>query len=367
MTNRTSTILAKLPLWSVLALIVVGCSEEAPVAKVDVIQPVKTYVITDAGRTSERKFPGVIDANQKVNLSFRVSGELKSLPIKESDLVKKGDIIAQLDQTDYKIVISDRMASYKEAEANYNRGAQLLPQGHISKNDYGRLEASYKSAEAALTDARQQLAYTTLKAPFSGRIAKRLVQNFEDVQTKQAIVELQDLSSLEVKIDIPENHIKRIRNESKPEIYASFAAAPDKKFPLTIKEFSTVADPQTQTFRATLGMEKPESITVFPGMTTSVTISVTDKNDNQQARYQIPLTAVAGNTNNQSQVWIVDETSMTVAPRVIEVGTMQGAYIEAISGIEPGERIVVAGISFLSEGLKVQIAAETEQAEPLSE
>lgn len=367
MTNRISTTLAKLPLWSALALVVMGCSEEAPIAKTEVVQPVKTYVITDAGRVSERKFPGVIDANQKVNLSFRVSGELISLPVKESDLVEKGDVIAQLDQTDYKIVISDRMASYKEAKANYDRGVQLLPQGHISKNDFGRLEAAYKSAEAALTDARQQLAYTTLKAPFSGQIAKRLVENFEEIQNKQAIVELQDLSSLEVKIDIPENHIKGVRRDNTPEVYATFASEPDKHFPLTIKEFSTVADPQTQTFRATLGMKKPESITVFPGMTTSVTLKVTEQNNNLPTSYQVPLTAVAGNTNNQSQVWIVDETTLTVAPRVIEVGTMQGAYIDVVSGIEPGERIVVAGVSFLSEGLKVQIAAETEQAEPLTE
>ncbi|MEH6471884.1 MAG: efflux RND transporter periplasmic adaptor subunit [Halopseudomonas sp.] len=348
--------------------ILFGCSEQEAEVQVEIVQPVKTFVVGSSGSTSIRQFPGVIGANQKVDLAFRVSGKLKTLPAREGVFVEKGQVIGQLDPTDYKIVVSDRQASHQEAKANFERGAQLLPKGHISKKDYDGLDASFKSATAALTDARQQLAYTTLKAPFAGQVAKRMVENFEEVQAKQAVIELQDTSSLEVKIDLPEGVVKRIKiGGVKPTIYALFSVAPDKQFPLTIKEFATVADPQTQTFRLTLGMDSPSSITVLPGMTTSVIIDETNVMLDSSTSFVIPLSAVAGDITLQPQVWVVDEASMTVLPRSVRVGALQGLSVEIKEGLQPGDRIVVAGVSFLSEGLKVLLAPDVEQAEPLLE
>jgi RND family efflux transporter MFP subunit len=352
-----------------VAITLPGCSEQEKEPQAEIVRPVKTIVAGAADDSATiRQFPGRVDANQKVDLAFRVSGKLQSLPVREGDLVDKGQVIAELDPTDFKITLSDRRASHQEAKANFKRAAQLLPKGHISKTDYDRLEAAYKNTRAALDDARQQLNYTSLKAPFAGRVAQRLVQNFEEVQNKETIIELQDISSLEVKIDLPEGDIKRLRKDGvRPVLFARFDAAPDQQFPLTVKEFATVADPQTQTFRITLSMESPTSLNVLPGMTTSVLVDFTNILAAEAGVFTVPVTAVASDINGQPQVWVVDETTMTVAPRAVQVGPMRGASIEVRSGVQPGERLVVAGVSFLTKGQQVRLAPQVEQAEPLDE
>ncbi len=350
-----------------LAVALLGCGEAPQPVSKEVVRPAKTLVIGAVEGTSIRNVPGVIDANQRAQLSFRVAGKLHELPVRESEMVNKDQVIAKLDPTDFEIVLSSRLATYQESKANFERAEKLLPKGHISKSDYDRLDAAYKNASAALADARQQLAYTTLKAPFAGQVAKRVVENFEEVQAKQVIVELQDTSSLEVLIDLPERDVKRIRDYgSKPELFAHFNAAPEQPFPLTVKEYATVADPQTQTFRVTLAMENPSTIRVLPGMTTSVSVHFA-AGSNGSAEFLIPVSAVASDIHSAPMVWLVDESSMTVTARPIKVGQMQGASIQVFEGIQPGDRVVVAGVAFLTEGQQVRLAAEVEQAEPLAE
>ncbi|RRJ83486.1 efflux RND transporter periplasmic adaptor subunit [Aestuariirhabdus litorea] len=323
-------------------------------------------VVSSPETASVRVFPGVIDANQKVELAFRVSGKLKSLPVREGEVVTEGQVIAQLDPADYQIVERDRKARYQEAKANFDRAAQLLPQGYISKADYDRLEATFKSADAALSEARQNLEYTTLKAPFSGRVAKRLVENFQEVQAKQTIVELQDTSSLEVKIDIPESDVKRMREDSvRPVLVARFGPSQDQNFALKVKEYSTVADTKTQTFRVTLSMDSPTSFTVLPGMTTSVVMHTSLGDLTGIASYLIPLDAVHGDIKLDPQVWVVDASTMTLKGVPVKVGAMHDNSIEVVEGLQEGDRIVTAGVAFLTEGQKVRLMKEIEQAEPM--
>ncbi|WP_426415619.1 efflux RND transporter periplasmic adaptor subunit [Aestuariirhabdus sp. LZHN29] len=349
----------------VLPLLISGCSKEEKVAAPEAVRPVKTLVVSSPETANVRVFPGVIDANQKVDLSFRVAGKLKTLPVREGDRVEKGQVIATLAPTDFEIVQRDRQARYQEAKANFERAAQLLPQGHISKADYDRLESTYKSADAALAEARQDLAYTTLKAPFSGRIALRMVQNFEEVQAKQAIIELQDTSALEVKVDIPESDVRRMReNGERPSLRAIFGPGEDQKFALKVKEYATVADAKTQTFRVTLAMETPTTFTVLPGMTTSVEMRMRRGSMSGDARFKLPLSAVRGDIKLSPQVWVVNPDDMTVASQTIEVGSMSGTSIDVVGGLNEGDRVVVAGVAFLDEGQKVRLLPDVEQADP---
>ncbi|MCL6414333.1 efflux RND transporter periplasmic adaptor subunit [Aestuariirhabdus sp. Z084] len=354
--------------WAVavsLPLLLIGCGKEEQAAAPEVIRPVKTVVVTSPETANVRVFPGVIDAAQKVDSSFRISGKLQELLVREGDQIEKGQVIAKLDPTDYQITERDRQARYQEAKANFERAAQLLPQGHISKADYDRLDATYKSADAALAEARQDLAYTTLLAPFSGRVAQRLVENFQEIQAKQPIIELQDTSSLEVKVDIPEGDIKRLRADgATPTLEARFGPADDQIFPLEIKEYSTVADAKTQTFRVTLAMETPSNFTVLPGMTTSVLMNMNIATG--KGRFVIPVSAVRGDVSLQPEVWIVqgEEGDMSVTSRMIEVSTMSSIDIGVLKGLNEGDRIVTAGVAFLVEGQKVRLLEEIEQAEP---
>ena len=352
-----------------------GCTEEAPTQTEPVARPVKTMVIAGVDAAGARSFPARIAAAQRADLAFRVPGTVKELPVKEGDRLKEGGLVARLDPTDYQIVVDDRQATFDKTDKNYERGKELVGSGAISRSDFDRLEAEFKNAQAALSAATQDLAYTELKAPFEGIIATRLVDQFEEVQAKQAIAVLQNIEMLEVKFDVPESIIRSIRAGEKVQsmdardrvkVFASFQDQPGREYPLTFKEIATKADAQTQTFEATYLMKQWEKGTVLPGMTASVTVDFSGFID-RGISFTVPISAVVGDYKLDPRVWTVDEASMTVSPRPVKVGRLLGDGIEVLEGLEPGALIVTAGTPFLVEGMQVRLMPELEQAEPRPE
>jgi len=351
-----------------------GCSEEpAPVAE-ETTRPVRTTLIEAPETGGMRNFPARIDANRRAELAFRVPGKVQELLVKEGDQVTEGQEVAKLDPTDFQIVVDDRQATFSKASKNFKRGAELIKNGNISQVDYDRLEAEFKSARAALNTARQDLAYTSLKAPFTGSIAKRHIQRFEEVLAKQSVLSLQNVQVLEVKFNMPESIVRGLRAEEagvdrardRVRILATFKNLPGKEIPLSFKEVATKADAKTQTFEVTYTMEQLVDATILPGMTATVTADFSEF-ETQVEIFTVPVSAVVGDFKLDPRVWTVDMPSMAVNPQPVKVGRMLGDRIEVLDGLEPGNRIVTAGTPFLVEGMKVTLMPELEQAEPRSD
>jgi RND family efflux transporter MFP subunit len=253
-----------------------ACSAEEPPSPPPAVRPVKTLLIDAPDVGGTRTFPGRIAAARRAELAFRVPGKLQEIPVVEGQEVKQGDLVAGLDPTDYQITFNDRKATFERSRADYERGQKLVEQGTISRRDFDALTANFKSSEAALQQAQQDLIYTKLIAPFDGIIVRRLIDNFEEIPAREPVLVINDISSLEVKIDIPEGLMQRLRRREQgdpgqPEarVFAIFDAAPGQQYPLEFKEVAARADPQTQTFEVTLTMPPPEGLNVLSGMTTS--------------------------------------------------------------------------------------------------
>lgn len=351
----------------------IGCNKKQETEQTEEIRPVKTMLVQSPDHGGVRQFPGRVDASRKAELAFRVAGKVQELLVKEGDLVKKDDVIAKLDPTDFEIAVKDKMASFTRTRKDYIRGKELVKDGNISKMDFDRLEAAFLSAQAELRLVEQQLEYTQLKVPFDGTIARRYIQSFEEVQAKQVIVTLNDNEILEVKFDIPENLILNIQREEgifnveesrakyQIPVTATFQSERDKEYKLTFKELSTKADEKTQTFSATYTMPKPESIILLPGMTASVKIDLS-KFMSRTDSFYLPVSAVVADVKMQGTVWLVDEKTMTVQSKNVKVGTMKGNFIQITEGLKEGQRVVVAGVPFLYEDLKVRLMKQPEQA-----
>ena len=339
-------------------LLLAGCSkEEAPVES-KAPRPVKTMVLEASGATGMRQYPGRVRAASRADLSFEVAGKLIELPVKEGQVVEEGELIARLDDRDLSANLKSAQAEADNAAANFARGAKLVKDGFISKTDFDPLTSKRDVTAAELVKAIKAVEDTRLLAPFSGRVASRLVENFQDVQAKQAIVRLQDIEQLEVVVDIPENRAIRIRDEGRQaaKVHAVFEAAPDREFPLTIKEFSTEANPETQTFEVVLAMPQPEGLLLLPGMTAMVWAESTEAGQGGAAdTFAIPATALYADDTGKPHVWVVDTQSNTVAKRAVETGELGGtASIRVTSGLRAGEMIAVSAVSRLREGMEIR-------------
>jgi RND family efflux transporter MFP subunit len=349
----------------ILCLILSGCGETPAPEAAEIARPVKSFLIQAGSASEHHAFPARIGAGRRAALSFRIAGVLKQLPVKEGDLVEPGQLLAELDPTDLQIVYADHQARFETARRNFNRARDLIEQGNISQMDFDKLETEYKSAEAALKAARQNLDHTRLTAPFSGRIARRYSENFEEVQAKQPVLDLQDISELEVNFDVPENLLRGLKvkgeEQDKTSVTVSFTDIPGKRFPLTFREISTQADEKTQTFQVTYVMSRVESTNILPGMTATANVEIHRFND-KASLHTVPASAIVGDYKLDPQAWVIDEQSMTVKPRAVKVGRLSGESIEVLEGLQEGDRIVTAGTPFLVEGMPVRLMPEREQA-----
>jgi RND family efflux transporter MFP subunit len=352
-----------------------GCGGDLEVQGPPPVRPVKIFTVAGSGSDALRRFPGTIDASQRADVGFRVGGRLQKLLVAEGDSVSEGDVLAELDPTDFNIVLQDRQATFDNAEQNFTRAKELIVDGNISRMDYDRMEANFRTSRAALTQARQDLEYTQLRAPFSGRIAQRDVENFEEVLAKQTVFRLQNVAELDVRIDMPESLVRSFRgnrehdihspSESRDEIkaYAQFEGRPNSRFDLQIKEVATKADAQTQTFRVTFTMPSPKDFTVLPGMTANVAVDFGAMIESEAVKW-VPVHAVQADSGLEPRVWVLDSDSMTVSSHPVTIGRMSGNRIEVSSGLKGGEEIVTVGAHYLAEGMSVTRMKLTEQAVP---
>ena len=341
-------------LTALLALAACGGEEEAT-QEVPVVRPVKTITLSgDQG--GGRSFPGKVQGSQRVNLSFRVQGPLIEFPVNEGDEVQKGQLLAKLDPRDYQIAYDEAYALYVEAVADYNRYRDLYERDAVPVADLDVRRAKRDTAKAKLYYAKANLDYTTLKAPFSGYVGAKYVQNFQEVRALENILSLQDLTKVEIVIDLPENILSSVKLGDIVKLYATFRTAPGEEFPLTVKEISAQADPRTQTYRATLSMEQPGTIRVLPGMTAQVHASTKTSQSTNGQYFIIPAIAVVPGDGAGQFVWVVDQNDLTVQKRKVTVGSVTGERdIEILGGLKPGDMIVVSGITQLKEGMQVTL------------
>lgn len=215
--------------------------------------------------------------------------------------------------------------------------------------------------------------YTTLKAPFDGNIAARLVEKFEEVRAKQVVLELRDTEQLDIIFNAPENLVRSLNTElnadgspqkisNRIKVLVRFSED-GKSYPATFKEVTTRADPKTQTFKVTYTLPTPGDLHVLPGMTAQVSVDLSHFSANNNSTYNIPLDALTANKKMQPGVWLVNPETMKVSFQAVKTGHMQATSVQILSGLEPKDIIVSAGSSYLSEGMQVRPMARKEQAE----
>ncbi|GAA3909798.1 efflux RND transporter periplasmic adaptor subunit [Litoribacillus peritrichatus] len=336
-----------------------GCEQEIPQHK-EIVRPAKLLLLGEANTSSIRNFPATIEASDQSILGFRVAGKLVKLPVKAGQKVEKGQLLAQLDTTDFQLQVDDRKAKFDLAKIDYLRFKKMLEKKVIAVSTVDQKKASYLSAKSALDLAKQDLAYTKLVAPFSGIVSKTLVENHENVQAKQVILHLQSDNTITISFQLPESVLAQLNTNAKdyqPTI--TFDSNPGKSYLAYYKEHSTEADPQTLSYEVKLEMDMPADFNVLPGMTANVAMDMRIMSTAASPDYQIPVSAVFSSDNQDSDskvrnVWKIDPETYTAHLAEIKIGQLSSAGIEVYGGLSPGDIIVTAGVTNLREGMKVR-------------
>lgn len=345
-----------LPLLA-LNLVLSGCDSNTHIEDTGpTLRPVRTLIVEQAESGPYKEFTAVVDASQKVDLAFKISGRIIDMPTKAGDEVTKGQLVARLDDTDIKVELAEAQSSYDKALSDFNRGKDLITSRSISQSDFDQLQAQFNSASAQLQSANNKLDYTHLTASFDGVIALRYVENFQEINAQAPVVALHDLGNINFKVDIPESIIINVKpNSIPPKVTASFESIPDQTFDLAFKEVSTQADEVTKTYQVTFTMPNSDSHTILPGMSARVRVMRPDLGG-PTANYYVPDHAVLKDASG-NYVFTVASTEPgkgIISRQNVVVGNITAWGIEIFSGLEHGQHLVTAGMSKVSDGMIVK-------------
>ncbi len=341
-----------------------GCAREEPLPPP--VRPVVTQIVEEPGGMRERTFSGTAKAAVETRLSFRVSGELRELPLKTGQRVKKGDLIARLDVTDFQLQVNQleaqlaqSQAGLNEATADYERNRALYEAESVSKSDLDRARAAFESAAAqhdatgqSLKLARQQFGYCTLLAPVNGSVATVPIENHQTVQAGAVVATLTSGDEMELEVGIPESLISSLQAGDAAEI--TFDSFQDRRFASTVSEVGVDVD-ASSTYPVTLRL-LDQSREIRPGMVGAATFTFSDGPDAQAM--VVPSVAVVGRGEDERFVWVYQPETSTVVRRDVRVGALTSRGLQILAGLQPGDRIVTRGVHRIEEGTNVRLLEE---------
>ena len=350
--------------WIITGLIALlgACGQEKPVEQVEVARPIKFISIGEIEGTQTLEVPGSVSAAQSAELSFEVSGRMQARMVEEGQLVDAGEVVAKLDARDYVAQRDAARARRDTAAADYERYRKAFESNAVTEQTVSRAKGQLDITQAEFDVAAKALQDTELRAPFGGRIAKRLVDDFANVRPKQSVMVLQDESSLELRVAVSERDwirgnsnipVAELTRRINPRV--EIASIRGRFFPAYVKELSNSADPVTRTYEASFGFESPADLNVSPGMTGKVIVDLFSESAARGgALVTVPSNAVVADEDSNPYVWVIDPLTMRVARRPVEPGELSGGVLFILSGLSGGDLVVVSGVNSLTDGMLVR-------------
>jgi RND family efflux transporter MFP subunit len=335
----------------VSACLLASACEEPPVRE-EVERAIRAVRVVDAEGLGSRSFPCRAEPIQQVNIAFEVPGRLIERPVSVGAEVAVGDLLARLDPSDFQNSLNQAEARANQTRAMRDRVAEARQTGAVSEQELTNAQADLDAAASEVEIRAKALADTQLVTPFEGMIVATYVQNFQNVQAKQPVMRVVDISSIECVINIPETLISAVPYIR--DIQVRFDAFPNHQIEAAISEIGREASEITRTFPITLVMDQPDDIEILPGMAGRATGHVVLPEDPAGAGYDVPMSALFSDDGERSLVWVIDQQSGTASKREVEK-LAPGPTGMRIRGVAPGEWVAITAVHFLREGQRVRL------------
>ena len=328
----------------------------------EIIRPVKIQEINSIQDGSFNiDFPAQISPTQKTILAFKYAGKIKSINFESGDFVKKGQVIATIDDSDYKVNLEAFSKKYEaanavvqNAEAQFYRAEKLYKGGAMPKKDYDNAVmqknvaiSTLKEASAGLENARNTLNDTKIIAPYDGYIDKKIVEVGAIVPEGGPVVSYISNDITDIFVNASLKDIEYIKNASDINFKDN---STEKIYTLKIKSIAQNPDSINLTYPVTftfLNLEKDEKF--LSGQTGTVTISV---KNSENPEILIPLNALF--EDNGSNVYLFKNG--IAVKTAVEIGELRETNkISIVKGLKIGDKVIVAGVSKLVDGDKVKL------------
>jgi len=351
-----------------IAAILAGCSKPPPA---EPLRAVRTAEIRyDKAQETDRYF-GSVQARYEVDQALRVGGKIVARKVDVGQKVRQGDVLAVLDDTDYKLAVQAAQqqlvaaeAQARQAQSDRQRLDALKGDGSVSPSDDEKAQSNAQTTRAVaeadakkLELARNRLEYTTLRASQDGVITSVKFEAGQVVAEGQPIVSIAKDVEPEIVVNVPEDRLSAFKAAR---YKATLTSAPDEAFDVVLRELSPQAAAATRTFRARLKPVNPRALPL--GASARL---VVDRPASEAPAAAIPAAAIT-QEKGRPAVWIVRREGNESVGTVSLVGVAVLGYRNdnvLVSGPKAGEQVVTAGVQKMAPGLRVALSGAANDVE----
>ena len=347
------------------ALILISCGAEEKKEETT-LRPVKYMEIGFLGGEESRTFSGTARTDKIINLSFRNSGIITQFDLKLGQKVKKGQLLAKLDNVQSRLAYEQSITQLNSAASQvntaklslnrvrtlYEKGSTSLSDFEAAKNSFRNAEESYKSAKRGVQIQQEQINYGYIYAPEDGTIASISAEIDENVSPGQAVAVLNAGTDMEITLGIPESIINGVKPNM--DVVVDFTSIEEDQFKGRVSEVAPSVDANTSTYPVKVIVTNP-SDAIKSGMAANVTFDFGDYDSNTNVLV-VPAHAV-GEDSNGRFVFLVEAQGETakVKKQGVQLGNLTAQGFEVTSGLASGQKIAVAGLQTLLDGQEVRL------------
>jgi multidrug efflux system membrane fusion protein len=326
--------------------------------------PVTLAAVGTSSLGSEIRYGGAIAADASVDVAFKMSGVVEQIVqvrgadgrlrnLQDGDAVRKGDILARLRQHEFRDQVSDAEATLRQAQADYERAAQLYETRSVSRADYDAAYARYTAARARQSQAGLSLSDATLRAPMNGVILRRAVEVGSLAGPSVPAFTIADTRVVKVVFGVPDVLVAKLRLGGRLAIQAE--AMPGAALAGRITRIAPAADPNSRVFEVEAALPNPDAA-LKVGMLATLRLA----EDTPAASLFVPLAAVIRPVRDTTgyAVYVVRDSAgsaPTAALRRIQLGEVSGNQIAVRDGLARGEQVIVRGATIVADGSPVRI------------
>ena len=308
---------------------------------------VKTEIMTTGSSATGQTYVGIVEENEATAVSFTGMGVVKRVLVREGQAVGRGQLLAVMDDTQARNVLTGAEAQMAQADDALARYTMLHDAGSLPEVQWVEIQSKVAQARSQLAVAKKNLADCRLVAPVGGIIGRQQVKAGETAMPSQAVVTIMDVSRVKVKVSVPEAEMNAITPHTPSMIEVEAAG---KKVSGGRIEKGVVADAMTHTYDIRIHIPNSDR-KLLPGMVANVRLMPT-AGSGSLGGVSLPITSIQRRADGSLFVWTVDNQK-TAHRKAVTVGPSQGNRISIESGITAGERVVTEGYQKLSEGTKV--------------
>jgi RND family efflux transporter MFP subunit len=341
-----------------VAAALAGCEKKQPAAAQ--VRPVRTVTVERSAEGETVSLTGKVRAKDEVSFAFRLDGRMIRRPVNVGDILKPGEIVAQLDLQNQQNALRKAQANLASAEAaltqarlTFGRQQQLLAGGWTPRAKFDQAQQALLSAEAdvdaahaQVASAQDQLSYTVLFADAPGVVTATGATPGEVVRAGQMIVNVARQGGRDAVFDVSEQLIRTGPRD--PVVQIALTNDPSVRATGRVREVSPQADSATRTFPVKVGIiDPPPAMELGSTVTGSIKLSA-------PSGLQLPPSALT-EADGRPAVWVVDPKSETVSLRNVDVSRYDPADVVVSQGLETGEIVVTAGVQALHPSQKVRL------------